>query len=516
MTDALLDIRGATKDFPGVRALDNVSMRLEGGQIHALLGENGAGKSTLIKILTGVHQPDAGEVHLHGVNQRFQTPRDAIAAGISVVHQERNLINRFSVGENILLETLPTKFGLVDYNAVFEQAKPWLEALNLHMDPRTPVGELSAAQMQLVEIAKALSLQTKILLLDEPTASITPHETEALFKLLSRLRDDGVCIVFVSHKLEEVFALCDRVTVLRDGRNACESRPLEGLTRADIVKLMIGREEQVAQFGTKNIIEEPPALRLCDVATGQGHRQINLTLRKGEILGLYGLIGSGRSELAKAIIGATPLTGGHIEVNGQQAQIRNVTEALSRYRIGYVTEDRKREGLVLIHSVLRNVGITIWDRVARLLGLTTERAEAKRVMPYIQRLEVRTPSMRQTVGNLSGGNQQKVSVAKWLAAEAEILIIDEPTIGIDIKTKTYLHELIWGLAADGAAILLISSDMPEMIALADRILVMNGFAIVGEIENSRDYDQVSHTIMGHIHDPSETTKGEEVVAHTPA
>ena len=260
MTDALLDIRGATKDFPGVRTLDNVSMRLEGGQIHALLGENGAGKSTLIKILTGVHQPDAGEVHLHGVNQRFQTPRDAIAAGISVVHQERNLINRFSVGENILLETLPTKFGLVDYNAVFEQAKPWLEALNLHMDPRTPVGELSAAQMQLVEIAKALSLQTKILLLDEPTASITPHETEALFKLLSRLRDDGVCIVFVSHKLEEVFALCDRVTVLRDGRNACESRPLEGLTRADIVKLMIGREEQVAQFGTKNIIEEPPAL----------------------------------------------------------------------------------------------------------------------------------------------------------------------------------------------------------------------------------------------------------------
>ena len=220
--------------------------------------------------------------------------------------------------------------------------------------------------------------------------------------------------------------------------------------------------------------------------------------------------------MAKAIIGATPLTGGHIEVNGQQAQIRNVTEALSRYRIGYVTEDRKREGLVLIHSVLRNVGITIWDRVARLLGLTTERAEAKRVMPYIQRLEVRTPSMRQTVGNLSGGNQQKVSVAKWLAAEAEILIIEEPTIGIDIKTKTYLHELIWGLAADGAAILLISSDMPEMIALADRILVMNGFAIVGEIENSRDYDQVSHTIMGHIHDPSETTKGEEVVAHTPA
>ncbi|MHA1571441.1 MAG: ATP-binding cassette domain-containing protein, partial [Alphaproteobacteria bacterium] len=255
MTDALLEVRGAIKDFPGVRALDNVSMRLEGGQIHALLGENGAGKSTLIKILTGVHRPDAGDVLLRGESQRFQSPRDAIAAGISVVHQERNLINRFSVGENILLETLPTKFGLVDYDAVFEQAKPWLEALDLQMDPRIPVGDLSAAQMQLVEIAKALSLQTKILLLDEPTASITPHETESLFKLLNKLRDDGVCIVFVSHKLEEVFALCDRVTVLRDGRNACESRLLKGLSRGDIVKLMIGREEQVAQFGSKDILE---------------------------------------------------------------------------------------------------------------------------------------------------------------------------------------------------------------------------------------------------------------------
>ncbi|MHA1566673.1 MAG: sugar ABC transporter ATP-binding protein [Alphaproteobacteria bacterium] len=512
MTDALLEVRGAIKDFPGVRALDNVSMRLEGGQIHALLGENGAGKSTLIKILTGVHRPDAGDVLLRGESQRFQSPRDAIAAGISVVHQERNLINRFSVGENILLETLPTKFGLVDYDAVFEQAKPWLEALDLQMDPRIPVGDLSAAQMQLVEIAKALSLQTKILLLDEPTASITPHETESLFKLLNKLRDDGVCIVFVSHKLEEVFALCDRVTVLRDGRNACESRLLKGLSRGDIVKLMIGREEQVAQFGSKDILEDPPALRLYDVGTGQGHRRINLTLHKGEILGLYGLIGSGRSELAKAVIGAVPLTAGYMEVNGQRAQIRNVTEALSRYRIGYVSEDRKREGLILIHSVLRNVSITVWDRVARLLGLTTERAEANRVMPFIKRLDVRTPSVGQTVGNLSGGNQQKVSVAKWLAAEAEILIIDEPTIGIDIKTKTYLHELIWGLAADGAAILLISSDMPEMIALADRILVMNGFALVGEIENSRDYDQVSHAIMDHIHDPSEESEGESVGA----
>ncbi len=503
MTEAILEVRGVVKGFPGVRALDNVSMRLEAGKIHALLGENGAGKSTLIKILTGVYQPDAGEVLLRGERQRFQSPRDAIAAGISVVHQERNLINRFSVGENILLENLPTKAGLVDYAAVFEQAKPWLEALDLHVDPRTSVIELSTAQMQLVEIAKALSLRTRILLMDEPTASVTPHESEVLFDLLGKLRDDGVSIVFVSHKLEEVFALCDHVTVLRDGRNACESRSLAALQRADIVKLMIGRDEQIARFGDKTIDRGCPALSLRDVATGYGHRHIDLTLNKGEIVGLYGLIGSGRSELAKAIIGAERLTQGHIEVDGRPARIGNVTEALRRYRIGYVSEDRKREGLILIHSVLRNVGITIWDRAARFLGFMTEHIEADRALPYIKRLEVRTPTIRQTVGNLSGGNQQKVSVAKWLAAEAKILIIDEPTIGIDIKTKTYLHELIWGLAADGAAILLISSDMPEMIALADRILVMNDFAIVGEVENSRDYDDVSQAIMGHIHDPSE-------------
>lgn len=503
MSDAILEVRGVTKAFPGVIALDDVSLTLGAGQIHALLGENGAGKSTLIKVLTGVHEPDTGEVLLRGEERRFHTPRDAIAAGISVVHQERNLINRFSVGENILLEKLPSRGGFVDYKAVFEEAKPWLEALNLNVDPRTPVLELSAAQMQLVEIAKALSLQSRILLMDEPTASITPHETEVLFELLRKLRDDGVAVVFVSHKLEEVFALCDRVTVLRDGRNACESRPLAGLQRSDIVKLMIGRDEQIGQFGEKTVDLERPALALHGVGTRHGHRDIDLTLHKGAIVGLYGLIGSGRSELAKAIVGAEPLTAGHIEVKGVPAKIGSVTEALRRYRMGYVSEDRKREGLILIHSVLRNVGVTIWDRVARLAGLITEQREAERVLPNIERLEVRTPSVRQTVGNLSGGNQQKVSVAKWLAADAEILIIDEPTVGIDIKTKIYLHELIWELAADGAAILLISSDMPEMIALADRILVMDDFAIAGEVENTRDYDTMSQRIMGLIHDRPE-------------
>jgi ribose transport system ATP-binding protein len=499
MTEPALEVRAVSKSFPGVKALDGVSMTLLPGQIHALLGENGAGKSTLVKILTGVHRPDGGEVLVGGRAVAFATPRDAIAAGISVVHQERNLIRRFSVGENIALERLPTKRGLVDYAAVHREARRWLDALGLDIDPRTPVADLSVAQMQLVEITKALALEARILLMDEPTASITPHEAEALFRFLRRLRDDGVTIVFVSHKLEEVFALCDAVTVLRDGRNACPSRPLAGLDRRGIVRLMIGREEQVARLPARGGGIGAAALELRGIATALGHRDIDLTVHRGEILGLYGLVGSGRSELARAIVGDIPLTSGTMLVDGKPARIARPTEALERYGIGYVSEDRKQEGLILAHSVKRNVGVTVWRRLAGRLGLLSERAETAAVAPYVRRLEVRTPSLEQLVGNLSGGNQQKVSVAKWLAAGVRILIVDEPTVGIDVQTKAYLHELLWELAGSGAAILLISSDLPEMVALADRVAVMKGFRLVGFVDNDRSYDRTSAAIMDRIH-----------------
>jgi ribose transport system ATP-binding protein len=495
----VLEVRGVAKSFPGVRALDGVSMDLAAGEIHALIGENGAGKSTLIKILTGVHRPDAGTLLLRGQPVAFASPRDAIAAGISVVHQERNLIPRFSVGENIMLERLPTRGGLVDYAAVDREARRWLEVLDLDLDPRAPVSRLSVAQMQLVEIAKALSLEARILLMDEPTASITPHETEALFALLRRLRAEGVTIVFVSHKLEEVFALCERVTVLRDGRNAAPSRPLAGLDRAGLVRLMIGRDEQVARLATRAGGRGAVALALKDVATALGHRDIDLALHRGEILGLYGLVGAGRSELARAIVGAVQITAGSVTIAGRPARIHGVWDALRRHRIGYISEDRKQEGLILIHSIARNVAVTIWQRLGRLLGLITERAERHAVRPQVERLQVRAPSLGVPVGNLSGGNQQKVSVAKWLAAGVEILLVDEPTVGIDVQTKAYLHELIWRLAEEGTAVLLISSDLPEMVALADRVLVMKGFRLIGEVVNDRDYDRVSHAVMDRIH-----------------
>jgi len=490
-----LEIRGVSKAFPGVQALDAVDLTLEPGRIHALLGENGAGKSTLIKIMTGVHRPDDGTMRLDGRQVEFATPRAAIAAGIAVVHQERNLIARFSVAENILLERLPVAVGgLIDYRELSRLARRQMAPLGLDIDPTTPVSGLSVAQMQLVEIAKALSLDARILLLDEPTASITPYETRTLFALLRGLRDAGVAIVFVSHKLEEVFELCDSLTVLRDGRNACRSRPLDGLDRGAVVRLMIGRDERVVAARRAHAAGAP-ILALQRVATEFGHREIDLGVRAGEIVGLYGLVGAGRTELAKAVIGAARITGGTIMVDGAPAAIDSVATALTRYGIGYVSEDRKHEGLILMHSVGRNVAITLWRRLAGWLGWLSGAGERRAVAPFVERLQIRTPTLDQPTGLLSGGNQQKVSVAKWLAADARLLIIDEPTVGIDIQTKSYLHELIGELADQGCAILLISSDLPEMVALADRIVVMKELRIVGEIANTHDLPRVSAEIM---------------------
>lgn len=497
-----LAIEGAVKTFPGVRALDGVRFAVAPGSIHALLGENGAGKSTLVKIIAGVHRPDQGRILLGGREVSFASPRASIAAGIAVVHQERNLIPRFSVAENIALERLPTRGPMLDRVAMNRAAQVWIDALELDVEPNTPVRALGPARMQLVEIAKALSLDARVILLDEPTASITPHEADRLFAILRRLRDEGRALVFVSHKLDEVFALCDTVTVLRDGRNVCDSVPIATLDRGQVVRMMVGREErQVSRPRPQG--DAAAALELRGVSTAAGHRGIDLALRRGEVLGLYGLVGAGRSELAKAIIGLIPITGGALLIEGRPARIESPTDALQRYRIGYVSEDRKQEGLILTHDVQRNTVIAAWSRIAGPLGLLLDRRERARAAPLVERLRVRTPSLRQTVGQLSGGNQQKVSVAKWLAAEAEILLVDEPTVGIDVDTKAYLHEVLLDLARQGTAVLLISSDLPEMVALADRVVVMGGFRVQGELVNDRDYHAMSHRIMDLIHRAAE-------------
>lgn len=500
MTAPLFKAQRVTKAFPGVLALDAVDLTLSSGSIHALLGENGAGKSTLIKIMTGVQRFDSGAMHIDGQSFEPHSTAEAIASGVGVVHQERNLIPQFSIAENIFLERLSNNpLRRIDYPQLYEDARSWLDLLEIDARPETPVEKLNVARMQLVEIAKALSLNSRILLLDEPTASLTQHETDTLFGILKRLRNDGASLVFVSHKLEEVKEICDQVTVLRDGRNACESRPLKGLDRQDIVRLMIGRSEMIPDWQQRDHSDRSIALETKNISTADGHRDVSFALRKGEVLGLYGLVGSGRTELAKALIGASKVTSGDVLVEGQVADINSVADALHRYSIGYVSEDRKSEGLILIHSVLDNAGITVWRRLKSAFGLVTDSSVQRSVDPVIKKLEVRTPSLRQIIGNLSGGNQQKVSVAKWLAAQVKILIIDEPTVGVDIKTKAYVHELIRELSDAGTSILLITSDMPEMVILADRILVMDEFRLRGEIQNDRNYEAISQSIMHHIH-----------------
>lgn len=495
-----LRIEGATKAFPGVKALDDVTLELRPGEIHALMGENGAGKSTLIKIITGVHRPDSGRVLLNGKAVELHSPRDAIAHGISAVHQERNLIPRFSVGENIVLEHLPRKNGLIDYPAAHAEARKYLDMIGLPISTTTQVRHLSVAQMQIVEIAKALRHEAQVLLLDEPTASISETEAEALFALLRQLRDKGVAIVFVSHKLEEVFAICDRVTVLRDGRLAASGTPLTGMSRGQLVSLMIGRDEKEADYKVRKIpTDTPTKLELDKLSTNIGHRDVSLSVKRGEILGLYGLVGAGRSELARAIIGDAKITDGSVKIDGEPVRIASVEQALNRYRIGYLSEDRKSEGLILSHPIRTNIAATIWRRLATRLGYVHAGAETATAIPLAERLEIRTPSLEQLVGNLSGGNQQKVQLAKWLAAKVDILIIDEPTVGIDIKTKAYIHDLIVELADGGMTIIVISSDMPEMIIVADQIAVIRNFGVVAQFENDHTYKTMSSKIIAAIH-----------------
>ncbi|WP_370949139.1 sugar ABC transporter ATP-binding protein [Amycolatopsis sp. cg5] len=485
---------GLVKAFPGVRALDGANLTIEPGSVHALLGENGAGKSTLIKILTGVYKPDAGRLEFDGE--------------IAVVHQERNLVPGFSIAENIVLRRPPSQRGLLDRAAARAEAVRCLDLVGLDLDPDRPVRGLPVSQLQLIEVAKALSLGAGVLLLDEPTTASTPSEVERLFTVVRRLRDAGTAVLFVSHKLEEVYDLCDMVTVLRDGVSVLESAPLASVSRADLITAMVGRTPETGIKpallpGIKQALSPgvKPALSLLElesVSTALGHREVSLSVGRGEIVGLYGLVGAGRSELAKALLGLAAITAGEVRVRGKATRIRGVRDALRRHRIGYVPEDRKHEGLFLEQSIARNIAVSVWDRLSGRLGISA-RSERDLAARYVERLGIRLSSVDRPVGDLSGGNQQKVSLAKWLAADTEILIIDEPTVGIDLRTKAAFHDLIKQLAADGLAVLLITSDLVEMVTLADRIFVMRDFAVRGEVVNDHDYARISQAVMGHIH-----------------
>jgi ribose transport system ATP-binding protein len=493
----VLELSEISKSFPGVKALDQVSLALLPGEVHALLGENGAGKSTLIKVIAGVNTPDEGTMRLHGAEVHFTSARQALQAGIAVVHQERNLVPTFTVAENILIERIAGRAtAIVDMKRINEAAQPFIEMVGLDISPRAMVTDLSAGKRQMIEIAKALSANASILLLDEPTASISLKETGILFDTVQRLQAQGVAFIFVSHKLEEIFRIAGRVTVLRDGKNAgAPGQLLSTLTTDDLIALMVGRSAKVAAFPRRDASSARVVLEARDLKGKWSPHGNSFALHRGEILGWYGLVGAGRTELAKVVIGADPATSGEILVEDKPARITSVRQALQRWRIGYISENRQEEGLFLMHSLARNISATVWEHMRTRLGLLDTRRELALAEEYRTQLAIRAPSVLQLVANLSGGNRQKVSIAKGLAVKPEILLFDEPTVGIDVKTKSEIHDLIWKLAQEGIAIIVISSDMPEIVKIADRIQVFRHGGICGELLNTKDYDAMSKQIM---------------------
>ena len=501
----MLELRSISKRFPGVKALDDVSLSFAPGEIHALVGENGAGKSTLIKIVTGIYQPDEGEIRYDGHSLHFRSYRDSLDRGIGIVNQEIQVVAEASVAENIMLDKLErfSRFGRVDWKKLNAAAREVMALVGLAVDPQEAIGGLSAAQKQLVQIARALSSEVQVLLLDEPTSSITEHEAGVLFGLLRQLKEKGVAIVFVSHKFDEVYSIGDRVSVLRDGQHI-GTEALEALPRTELVKMMIGREAETDSFGVLAIDRDQEILRVEGLhADGLTH-EANFSLCAGEILGFYGLVGAGRTELARLLVGAEQAERGTVYIRGEVVQVGSVAESLYKYNMGYVTENRKEEGLLLEAEVKTNLGITIWQRLAGKFSRRIDnRAETEAAQGMVAAMDIRTTGLEQVVGDLSGGNQQKVSIGKWLAAGCDILIVDEPTVGVDIGAKEQIHRLIWDLAAkEGKAIILISSDMPEIISLAGRILVFKDKRIVHEIEGIHErglgYDAVSREIGHHL------------------
>jgi ABC-type sugar transport system ATPase subunit len=467
-----------TKRFPGVLALEDVSFSIAAGTCHALCGENGAGKSTLGKILAGIYQPDGGRVEVAGTPVAFSGPQQALAAGIGIVHQELAFCDNLSVAENLCLGSLPARRTFVSRGEMMRQARAMLAATGAGIDPAQMVRELTIGQQQVVQIAAAIGRGARVIVFDEPTSSLSQHEADRLYELIVRLREQGVTAIYVSHRMDEIFRLCDAVTVLRDGRHVA-TQPVAALDRDALVELMIGR--RLEEYFPAHVQAQPgeELLRVEGLSSPAGFRDISFAVRSGEVLGLAGLVGAGRSEIAQAIFGLDPLATGRILVEGQPVTIANPEQAM-RHRIGLVPEDRKRQGLVLSMSAGSNTTLATLEWLSRF-GFINRRAERAQAETYFSRLRVRAASPEVLSAGLSGGNQQKLVLAKWLAARCRILILDEPTRGVDVGAKAEIHALIDRLAADGSAVILISSELPEVLHLSTRILVLREGRLAGEL-----------------------------------
>jgi ABC-type sugar transport system ATPase subunit len=477
MPEPLLRMDGIGKSFPGVRALQGVSLDLHAGEVLALLGENGAGKSTLIKVLAGAHVPDAGSIHIGGVERRIRNPIEARRAGVAVIYQEFNLIPALTAAENIFLGRERSRAGFVRHGAERRQAEELFRRIGVPVDPAALCRDLTVAQQQVVEIAKALATDARILVMDEPSATLTPQEVERLFVVIRDLKAQGLGIIYVSHRLDEIFEIADRVTVLRDGRHVA-TRPVGEVSRDGLIELMVGRRLD-QEFPNRQAAVGEPRLVVRDLRRGRKVRGVSFEVRRGEVVGLTGLVGSGRTETARLIFGADRPEGGTVSLDGRPRQLANPRQAI-RAGIALLTEDRKGQGLILAQSVRDNFALpnlATWSR----LGLVDRRRERAALRRFIDGLHIRLASPEQPVATLSGGNQQKVVLAKWLERNCEVVIFDEPTRGIDVGAKYEIYLLINELAAQGKAILMISSELPEVLGMSDRILVMHEGRLTGEI-----------------------------------
>ncbi len=481
MSDYLLKMTHISKTFPGVKALDDVTLEVKPGEVHALIGENGAGKSTLIKILSGIYQPDSGaEFYFEGKKAEINKPIDATLKGISIIYQDLSLFPNLSVAENIYIgrDSTSRPWKKINWKSAENIARKALKELDVEIDIHLPVEKLSIAQQQLIEIARALAFESKLIVMDEPTSSLSSGEVEKLYKVINDLKSRGISIIFVSHKLKELFTVSDRFTVLRDGKYVGTYESSE-LDEDRLINLMVGRTVLYEKNQSRNIAGET-IFEVENLSKDGNFKDISFELNKGEVLGITGLVGSGRTELAQAIFGVNKPYQGTIKINGKAVSIKSSEDAMKK-GIAYIPESRKTQGLILDQSIINNISLPILKTLKNKLGLINRKKEIELANDYVKTLDVRPSLPERAAGDLSGGNQQKVVISKWLSTKPDILIIDEPTNGIDIGAKTEIHKLLRKLASEGMGVIVISSELPEVLAVSDRVLVMRHGRVAGEM-----------------------------------
>lgn len=465
----IIEINNISKEFPGVKALDCVSFAIRKGEVHAIVGENGAGKSTIIKILMGVHTKTSGEILMEGKPVDFKSPLHAEKHGLGAVYQDINLAKDLSIAENFYMGQLPkTKFGLVDFKTMYEETKKTLESINVHVNPKSVINELSVAQQEMVAIGKILHLKAKLIIFDEPTALLTNEEIEELFKIIQMLKEKNVGIIYITHRIDEIFRISDRVTVMKDGIKVRTVNTNE-TNENELITMMVGRNTE-HMYEIQKMEHGEPVLKVENLCRGKAFQNISFELKKGEIFGMFGLVGSGRTEIVKCIFGADKKESGDIYINGQKTEINNPEEAIEK-GLAFLPENRKDEGLALGLSIVVNTNMVAIDKVSAF-GIINDKKSNEQTIKLVERLRTKTPSIHQLVKNLSGGNQQKVVISKWLAQESDIFIFDEPTVGVDVGAKQEIYKIFGQLLSRGKSIIVISSYLPEVMGLSNRMLVM--------------------------------------------